>query len=91
MKDASQINDLPLGFSAWSVLDDLGVGLVDKEPDVFDQLVDQFGVNFPTTAEFSRFARDTLDGPDALRFPDEAWSHGWITKRRCSGTWNAMW
>ena len=72
VKDASQINDLPLGFSAWSVLDDLGVGLVDKEPDVFDQLVDQFGVNFPTTAEFSRFARDTLDGPDALRFPDEA-------------------
>ena len=93
-KDASQIKDVPMGFAAWSVLDDLGVGLVDREPDAFDQLVECFGMNFPTTAVFSKFARDTLaEVAEWMHLfpPMERWSHGWIMRRRCSGTWNGMW
>ena len=71
-KDASQIADVPLGFAAWSVLEDLGVGLVDREPDVFDQLIERFGMTFPTTAMFSKFARDTLAEVDVLVSPDGA-------------------
>ena len=61
-----------LGFAAWTILDDLGVGLVDNEPDVFGALIHKYGDAFPSTAEFSQFARDTLPGIDSLESPDDA-------------------
>ena len=60
-----------LGFAAWSILDDLGVGLVPAEPDVFGLLVDRFGDTFPSTREFSQFARETLSGVDPMASPDD--------------------
>ena len=62
---------MSLGFSAWSILDDLGVGLELEELDVFEQLVDTFGESFPSTKLFSQFARETLPGMDPVRFPDD--------------------
>lgn len=62
---------MTLGFSAWSILDDLGVAPELEEPDVLEQLVDQFGESFPSTKTFSAFARETLSGMDPVGSPDD--------------------
>ena len=61
-----------LGFAARAILDDLGIDLVEPEPDTFGLLIDHYGANFPATKEFSQFARDTLAGIDCLESPDDA-------------------
>ena len=65
-------NSIRLGFSARSILDALGIVLEEPEPDAFNKLLDRYGDNFPTTAEFSKFARDNLADIDPLQAPDEA-------------------
>ena len=65
-------NSVRLGFAARSILDDLGIDLEDPEPDALDALIAKFGLAFPTTAEFSQFARDTFDGADPAGAPDDA-------------------
>ena len=61
-----------LGFAARSLLDDIGIGLVEPEPSAFEELISLYGNNFPKTSEFSKFARDTLPGINSLESPDEA-------------------
>ena len=65
-------NGVPLGFAARAILDDLGIELVEPEPDTFGLLTERYGTNFPTTKEFSQFARDTLSGIDNMESPDDA-------------------
>ena len=63
-----------LGFGARTILDDLGIDLVEPEPDSLGLLIDRYEGKFPATKEFSQFARDTLAGIDCLESPDDALS-----------------
>jgi hypothetical protein len=65
-------NSPALGMAARAVLQDLGIETEDPQPDAFDLLVDRFGLNFPGTAEFSAFVRDTLSDTDPSEDPDGA-------------------
>ena len=61
-----------LDLAARFILDELGIEAEDTMPAAFDRLVGKFGLSFPTTAKFSKFARDSLPGIDPLASPDEA-------------------
>lgn len=63
---------LTLGLAARRVLEDIGIPLEAPQPDAFDRLVGEFGLQFPGTGRFSAFARDTLPGTDVLEDPDAA-------------------
>ena len=66
-------DDIRLGFAARAILDELGIDLKEEEePDSLDELVSQYGLKFPSTEEFSKFARDTLSGADPVEAPDNA-------------------
>lgn len=63
--------DAELDFSARLILDELGVEYEDPQANTLDTIIESFGLNFPTTVEFSDLARLTLpmiraeDDPDA--------------------------
>ncbi|MCG7519492.1 type II restriction endonuclease [Ruegeria sp. Ofav3-42] len=59
-------------FAARIILDALGIEPEDVEPRAFERLVRKFGLAFPSTAKFSKFARDSLTGVDPVGSPDEA-------------------
>ena len=61
-----------LGFAARAILDALDIELGDPEPDAFEQLLKSFGRSFPSTANFSEFARSTCEGVNPVEAPDEA-------------------
>ena len=61
-----------LGIGARSILDDLGIELVEPAPESFGLLIERQGTNFPTAREFSQFARDNIESPNPLEAPDEA-------------------
>ncbi|MEH6742037.1 type II restriction endonuclease [Hyphomonas sp.] len=61
-----------LDYAARKVLAELDIEPDQAEPSDFDRLIGQFGLSFPSTAEFSRFARESLSGIDPLADPDEA-------------------
>lgn len=65
-------DSIRLGFAARAVLDDLGIDLEEPEPDALEVLLERYGLGFPTTAEFSAFAREMLEDVDPLEAPDEA-------------------
>ena len=61
-----------LGCTARAVLDDFGIQLeAPQPPDALGELIARYGDGFPGTAEFSGFARDTLDEVDPVEAPDE--------------------
>ena len=72
VKTLGKDHGVTLGFSARTVLETLGVEKEQPEPDAFDELIDRFGLNFPGTSEFSRFARSTCRNVDPVAAPDEA-------------------
>jgi EcoRII C terminal len=61
-----------LDFVARYVLDELGIEPEEPEVDAFDDMVRKFGTTFPSTREFSTFARQTLAEISALDDPDDA-------------------
>lgn len=61
-----------LGFAVRTVFDNLAIELEEPEPDALDMLIHRYGIGFPGTAEFSQFARETLDGIDPAETPDRA-------------------
>ena len=66
-------DDIRLGFAARAILDVLGIDLRELEPpDAVEEMIARYGLTFPTTAEFSQFARDTLSGVDPVGAPDDA-------------------
>lgn len=65
-------DSMRLGFAARAVLDDLGIELEEPEPDALDALIDRFGLAFPGTEVFSRFARESFGEADPVSAPDEA-------------------
>ena len=58
-------------FTARMILFRIGIESLDQEEDYTDILVKKFGNAFPSTKEFSAFARSTVD-VDPINSPDEA-------------------
>ena len=58
-------------FTARMILFRIGIESLDQEEDYTDILVKKFGNAFPSTKEFSAFARSTVD-VDPIHSPDEA-------------------
>ena len=72
VKPLQSDNSIRLGIAAKSILDDLGIEPDEPEPDALDRLIDRYRDGFPTTSEFSQFARDTLADIDPAGLPDDA-------------------
>jgi hypothetical protein len=53
-----------LGFAARYILDELGVEFEEPEAEMLDRILAPFGKAFPTTAVFSRLARESLPDVD---------------------------
>src|SRR5690606_4947483 len=64
--------DVELGLPARYVLGLIGVDASVEDDDWLTKLVRKFGGRFPSTAEFSAFARTSLPGADFLGDPDGA-------------------
>lgn len=67
----SAVSTDDLDFASRRILDALGIELIDSADDMRDRLVNKFGLQFPTTKEFSLFARESFgalvspkDNPD---------------------------
>ncbi|MDE2937162.1 MAG: type II restriction endonuclease [Chloroflexota bacterium] len=58
-----------LGFAGRFILEDLGVEIEEPDGDRLDGIVERFGTEFPTTAEFSGLARSTV--PDEVSPKDD--------------------
>lgn len=60
-----------LGFAAKYIFETLGIEVIDEaEPDYLEILINKYNGIFPTTAEFSSFARQTLSNINPLDDPD---------------------
>ena len=59
------------GVATRSILADLGIDLADPVPDAFGSLIERYEGAFPTTQEFSQFARDNVGDVDPIDEPDE--------------------
>ena len=73
--DAVEFNrdaDSALDFLSRFVLDEIGIEFEDPNANSLDSIIERFGLNFPTTKEFSDMARLTLPGVDASDDPDAA-------------------
>jgi hypothetical protein len=65
--------DSELDFTVRYILDELGIELEEPESDRLDSLIEEFGLKFPSTRDFSALARDSLpeivpgrDDPDTV-------------------------
>jgi EcoRII C terminal len=70
-------SDRGLDFVSRYVLEELGVEPEEPDTDRFDNLIERFGVTFPTSREFSVLARLHADAPDPRDDPDGALL-GWL-------------
>ena len=65
-------NDAELDFAARYILDELGLELEEPEADRLDDLIEPFGLKFPTTRDFSELARASLPDVSARDDADGA-------------------
>ncbi len=68
-----------LDFAARYILDEIGIGTEDPDADGLDEIMDSLPLQFPSTANFSRLARDTLPEVRAEEDPDAALLR-WLTR-----------
>lgn len=71
IREMNEEHDREIGFAANFILDELGIESIKADENWLEQLIEKFGDEFPSTALFSAFARDTLKGISALDDPDE--------------------
>ena len=64
-------DNIDLNFGARSILEILGIPFDVPQPDALDELLAIFGDVFPSTSEFSQFARARTANVDPLSAPDE--------------------
>lgn len=63
--------DTELGFAGKYIINSLGFELPDTKPDYLSELLDRFGTKFPSTSDFSDYARNTINDPAApIQNPD---------------------
>lgn len=65
-------SDRELNYAARIILSELGIELEETERDYLGTMLDRFDGGFPSTREFSAFARKTLKSVDPLADPDAA-------------------
>jgi hypothetical protein len=61
-----------LGFGARFILEQLGIEIDQAEGDLLTLILKEFGADFPSTSEFSDFARKSLKDVSPADDPDEA-------------------
>ncbi len=64
--------DTEVDFAARFILEEIGIEIEDPEAGKLDNLLERFGGEFPTTAVFSAFARQTLQNIEPRNDPDAA-------------------
>lgn len=61
-----------IGFAGRYIFSYLGIEIEESAPDYLDQILQRFGDKFPTTKEFSEFARSTVKNVSPIEEPDQA-------------------
>lgn len=61
-----------IGFAARFILESIGIPIEDADDMFLEELTNKFAGKFPTTHEFSAFARSTLKGVECVDDPDAA-------------------
>jgi len=61
-----------IGFAARVILEQIGVEIKDEEPNYLDDMLAKFSGDFPQTAVFSDYARNTMPDVSSLDDPDNA-------------------
>lgn len=72
VKGELETNQLRLEFASRFILEELGVEVEATDEDYLDQMTQRFGSTFPTTREFSDYARETLGDINLAGDPDGA-------------------
>lgn len=62
--------DTQLNFAGQYIITSLGFEVPDTAPDFLEELINRFGEKFPTTAEFSAYARSTVTDVSPTEEPD---------------------
>jgi len=60
-----------IGFAGRYILSSLGIEVIETAPDFLEDLLQRFGRNFPSTKEFSSYARSTIKDISAMEDPDQ--------------------
>jgi hypothetical protein len=61
-----------IGFAATFILESIGIVVEPRADTYLDEMLSRFDGHFPKTAAFSAFARETVEGIDAGKAPDDA-------------------
>lgn len=61
-----------IGFASRVILEQIGIDATEEEPSFLDQMLGMFEGKFPTTLEFSAYARSTVKEVNSLSDPDAA-------------------
>jgi hypothetical protein len=72
VKGELEADQLRLEFASRYILEQIGVVVEETDETYLDRMLDRFGVGFPTTREFSAFARETLGDIPLTEDPDAA-------------------
>ena len=72
LQEVDEAHNVELDFATRYILDELGVEADEPEADRLDELIERFGLAFPTTRIFSEFARASLPQISAADDPDGA-------------------
>ncbi|MHB1055764.1 MAG: type II restriction endonuclease [Thermoleophilia bacterium] len=70
VKPIEEIDEIPLQYAAKLILEELGIEEEETEQDSLETILRKFGGTFPTTREFSAFAREAVMDANALENPD---------------------
>lgn len=70
VKGEIETNQLRLEFASRFILEELGVEVQAVDENYLDQMTQRFGATFPSTRDFSDYARETLGDIDLAADPD---------------------
>lgn len=79
VRTEADADDVELGFVGKLILELIGVEIEETDENYLEIMLHKFGGKFPTTREFSLFARDTVSGMQSLDGPDDALI-GWMER-----------
>jgi hypothetical protein len=63
--------DIDLNFTSKWVIESLGIGIEDESSDYLPLILEKYGAQYPSTKEFSQFARSTITDISPKDDPDE--------------------
>ncbi len=69
LKDLTD-KDIQLNYAGQYIISSFGFEIQDTAPDYLDELIKRFSKGFPTTSEFSDYARSTIGDASAVDEPD---------------------